>query len=321
MSESRPRVLIAEPKGFPPEAEAALAICADVRKEDLDRQGLLRRVPEADVLWVRLRHRVDREVISAGSRLIAVASPTTGTNHVDESALAERGIRLICLRGESAFLEDVRATAEHTIGLMLALLRRLPGAVSDVAAGNWNRDRFQGRELYGKTAGIIGIGRLGRRVASYLRAFDVTVIATDPRFGDDTEASGIPLYSLEELLQRSDLVSVHVPLTAATEGWFGEACFRWMKPGSWFINTSRGEVIDEAALLGALSTGHLSGAALDVLADERPEGMAHHPLVRYAATHDNLLITPHIGGATFESMKKTEVFLAARVCEFLLQRK
>jgi D-3-phosphoglycerate dehydrogenase len=94
-----------------------------------------------------------------------------------------------------------------------------------------------------------------------------------------------------------------------------------MKPGSWFINTSRGEVVNEDALLRALSTGHLSGAALDVLADERPEGMANHPLVRYAATHDNLMITPHIGGATLESMNKTEVFLARRVCEFLLHRK
>ncbi len=305
----RPRVLIAEGQGF---SEAALGIlqgAAEVTLGDLDRSGLLRAVPEADALWVRLRHRVDGEVLAAGARLRVLVTATTGLNHIDLEAAGGRGVRVLSLCGETDFLREVRATAEHTVGLLLALLRQTPAAVEHVREGGWNRDLFRGREVAGKTVGIVGYGRLGRMVGEYLRAMEATVVAADP----GVEGT-LPL---EELLRVADVVSLHARLTAETQGFFGRKEFGAMKPGAWFLNTARGELVDEAALLEALESGRLVGAALDVLAGEEAGGMGQHPLVRYARKRRNLLITPHLGGGTTESMEKTERFLAEKLVALL----
>ncbi len=310
------KVVVAEGGGFNPEALALLRRHADVHvAASADRRDLLAAVGDADVLWVRLRHRVDAEVMEAAPRLTVIVSPTTGLNHIDLAEAARRGIRVLSLRGETDFLNDVRATAEHTLALMLALLRHVPAAVAHVRDGGWDRDRFKGRELHGKTVGVVGCGRLGRIVARYLAAFDVRVLGTDPALRGDDAGPHVTLTSLEELLARADIVTLHVNLDERTRGFFGRPQFAAMKRGAWFVNTARGELVDEQALLDALRSGRLAGAALDTLADERPAGMAEHPLVAYARTHDNVLITPHIGGCTAESMEKTELFLATRLCE------
>jgi D-3-phosphoglycerate dehydrogenase / 2-oxoglutarate reductase len=170
--------------------------------------------------------------------------------------------------------------------------------------------------LHGKTAGVVGYGRIGRMVADYLRAFGMRVLAADPVV-NRAPAPGVEMTSLEDLLERADLVTLHVSLTERTNGFFGKREFAAMKSGAWFINTSRGELIDESALLDALGSGRIAGAALDVLCDERSSGMNDHPLVAYARTHENLLITPHVGGCTLESMQHTEEFLAEKVVRFL----
>jgi D-3-phosphoglycerate dehydrogenase len=200
---------------------------------------------------------------------------------------------------------------------MLTLLRHLPAAVTHVHDGGWDRDQFKGHELHEKTVGVVGYGRLGRIVARYVRAFDARVLVTDPHVGASALDPGIVLVTLEELLQEADLVTLHVNLCDATYGFFGPAQFTAMKPGSWFINTSRGELVDEQALLAALRSGHIAGAAVDVLAAERSAGMGSHPLVVYARENENLIITPHIGGCTVESMAKTESFLAERLLSLL----
>jgi D-3-phosphoglycerate dehydrogenase len=161
----------------------------------------------------------------------------------------------------------------------------------------------------GKKIGVVGYGRLGRMVGEYLRALGATVVAADPG------AAGT--LSLEELLRVADVVSLHASLTAETRGLFGRREFAAMKPGAWFLNTARGELVDEAALLEALESGRLAGAALDVLAGEDAGGMGQHPLVRYAREYRNLLITPHLGGCTTESMEKTERFLAEKLVALL----
>lgn len=310
-------ILIAESAGFPAAAADKLRGIAQMRFAELGRAELLRAVRQADVLWVRLRNHIDAEVMAAAPHLKLIASPTTGLTHIDLAEAERRGIQVLSLYGETDFLKDVRATAEHTLGLILSLMRHTANASAQVRQGEWNRDLYRGSELYGKTAGIIGYGRLGRIVARYLRAFEMRVLACDPNIDLATVEDGVELTSLRKVLRQSDVVSLHVNLCEKTKGFFGAMEFGAMKPGSWFINTSRGELIDEAALLHAMNAGRVRGAALDVLSQEDARGMENHPLVQYAQTHHNLLITPHIGGCTLESMEKTEVFLAEKLAQTL----
>jgi D-3-phosphoglycerate dehydrogenase / 2-oxoglutarate reductase len=313
----QPTILVTESLNFSDAAAERLRSAARVVLSDLDRQGLLSAVGEAEVLWVRLRHRIDREVMNAAPRLRIIATPTTGLNHIDLQEADRRGIEVISLRGETSFLDQIHATAEHTLALILALLRHVPAARNHAAEGGWNRDLFRGRELHGKTAGVVGYGRVGRMVAGYLQALGMKVLATDTNLSRRPVDARINMVPLAELLAKADLVTLHVALTEETQGFFGQNEFMQMKSGSWFINTSRGELVDEGALMGALLNGRLSGAAVDVLSGERSSGMNAHPLVAYARSHDNLLITPHIGGCTAESMEKTEEFLADKVVTLL----
>ena len=311
----RKRILVAESRGFSPQAAAILRELGEVTLADLNRAELERAIGGAEVLWVRLRHCTDEALLRLAPDLEAIATPTTGLNHIDTAAVARRGIRLVSLRGETAFLRDVRATAEHTIGLILALLRHIPAAAAHTADGGWDRDRFQGTEIYGKTAGIVGYGRLGRIVARYLLAFGARVLAADPKAAD--VESGVERMELDELLREADIVSLHVNLCEETRGFFGRREFARMKPGSILINTARGELVDEAALAEALRAGRLAGAALDVVSGEHLASPQRAGAIAALAALPNVLITPHIGGCTVESMEKTEIFLARQVVELL----
>ncbi|MFK8115164.1 MAG: NAD(P)-dependent oxidoreductase [Rubripirellula sp.] len=308
-----PRLLISECDRFTAAAADRLRELAEVTLADLDRDALLNALEDVEILWIRLRHQIDREVFEHAPKLRFICSPTTGLNHIDLQEADRRGIQVISLRGEYDFLKEIRATAEHTIGLMLSLLRNVPAAIEHVRQGGWDRDPFCGRELHESTIGVVGYGRLGSLVAKYAKAFDAIVIATDPHV-NIPDVRQVPL---QTLLAEADIVTIHVNLCDATAGILDREAIERMKPGALLINTSRGELIDESALLDALESGRLRGAALDVLADERSSGMQHHRLVAYARENDNLLITPHIGGCTTESMAKTEIFLTEKLCAAL----
>jgi D-3-phosphoglycerate dehydrogenase len=302
------QIVVAESSAFAPPAAVHLASLGEVTWGDFDRQGLVASLRDADVLWVRLRHQIDEEVMHAAPRLRWIATPTTGLNHIDLDAAARRGIGVLSLRGQVEFLSNVRATAELTMALMLALLRRLPEAIAHTRAGEWNRDLFRGSELYRRTVGIVGYGRLGRIVGRYLQAFGARVLGTDRR---PVEVDpGIEMVDMAELLEQSDVVSLHVDLVPENVGFFNASCFRRMKQGSFLVNTARGELICEQALLAALRSGRLAGAALDVRTEEWAKDKGAHPLVRYARKHAHLLLTPHIGGLTGESLSQAETFLA-----------
>lgn len=309
----RPKILVTESDGFSDRAIDLLRQSGDVVLADLDRDALLSAVRDTDILWVRLRHRIDTEVMAAATRLKIIVTATTGLNHIDVQEAERRGIRVLSLRGETEFLKDIRATAEHTLALILAVMRSLPAAAAHASAGGWNRDLFKGRELYGKTVGIIGYGRLGRIVARCLKGFETRILVTDPNVDAGTVEPWAVYASLTDLLRDADIVTLHVNLSDETRGFFGPHQFAAMKKGAWFINTARGELVDESALLESLARGWLAGAALDVLSDEYSVGMGNHPLIVYAREHNNLIITPHIGGCTVESMTKTELFLAERL--------
>lgn len=315
------RILLTESRRFAPEALELLRSVGEVQLGDLDRPALLREAAQADILWVRLRHHIDAEVMAAAPRLRVIVTATTGLNHINLEEAEARGITVLSLRGESDFLSSIRSTAEHTLVLALALVRHLPEAVCHAREGGWNRDRFWGNELYGKTAGVVGYGRLGRIVARYFHALGMRILAADPHVPPNAFAPEVIQTPLDKLLPESDLVTLHVNLVRETTGLLGRREFGLMKPGAWFINTARGELIDESALLDGLRARHLAGAALDVITGEHAGGMDQHPLTQYARQHSNLLITPHIGGCAYESVEKTEIFMARKVLNWLRQRK
>jgi D-3-phosphoglycerate dehydrogenase len=310
-------VLIAESEGFSEDAVAQLQRVAEVTTADLSRERLLESLPDVEILWVRLRTPIDREVLERGARLRAIVTATTGLDHVDLEACKERGVEVFSLRGERDFLKDILATAEHTVLLMLAWLRRLPAATSHVVEGGWDRDLFRGGELRGRTVGVLGYGRLGTLVARLLVAFGAEVLTSDPEVNADQVEAPVTWVPPDVLLSRSAIVSLHVPLDATTRHLIDRAAIDKMRPDALLVNTSRGDVVDELALLEALKGNTLGGYATDVLHGERATGMAHHPLVELAASDTRVLVTPHIGGATWESTHKTEEVLAARVAAWI----
>jgi len=307
-------ILIAEPKNFSVKALERLSALGQITCRATDQKMIRQALSEYDVIWVRLGLTVRATDISASTRCRYIITATTGLNHLDLDALNMAGIEVLSLQGHTAFLESITATAEHTIGLLLALLRNIPAAHKSVLQGQWDRDLFKGHEVSSKTIGIIGYGRLGKIVAFYCTALRMRVLIYDPYVSKVAEGCNL-LQSLDELLDSVDYITIHVPLNEETEGFFDDRFFSMIRQGTYFINTSRGELIDEAVLLSALESGRLAGAALDVICSEEFFSWKN-PLVRYAEKHDNLLLTPHIGGCTWESMSKCEVFMA----EMLLRR-
>jgi D-3-phosphoglycerate dehydrogenase len=310
-------LIITEPSDFSSKAQAILQEHARITLGPLTRTELKNKIEDADILFIRLGHHFDKDMLQNAPKLRYIVTPTTGLNHVDTDYCQENNITIISLRGEVDFLRNIYATAEHCWGLLLALIRHTPQAIQSCAQGFWNREQFKGTELSGKTIGIIGYGRLGKIVARYARAFDMTVIVSDPYARDDHHH--VTFTDLPTLARQSDIISVHASYTDETHALLNQSFFSQIKPGAYFINTARGEIVDESALLSALEKGTLAGAALDVLENEH-EIIAHQPskrLTEYTKKYGNLILTPHIGGATYESMHKTEEFVARKLIEHL----
>ncbi len=310
------RILNLEPKGYCDEARMLLEGLGEVMNGPLSREALLDSLADYDILIVRLAHQIDKEVLDAGPRLKVIVSATTGLDHIDLKEAEARQIGVLSLQGEEEFLRNITATAEMTWALLLALMRRIPEAVRSVHAGEWNRDAFKGRDLAGKRLGIVGLGRVGRQVATFGSAFRMSVAAYDPgvTYWPPTVQRKL---SLGGLLRDTDVLSVHVNLHPGTVGLIGRQELSWLPKGSVLLNTSRGDVVDDEALVEALTSGHLHGAAIDVVPQERREDKRRTSrLIAYSAAHANLLITPHVAGATHEAMRKTEVFMAHKLLDF-----
>jgi D-3-phosphoglycerate dehydrogenase len=275
-------------------------------------------VEGVDALIVRVGLRVTRQVLDNTDRLKAVASATTGLDHIDLRAAEDRGVAVVSLQGETEFLGSIPASAEHTWSLLLSLSRRVPWAFDDVRQGGWDRDRFRGRDLRGMPLGIVGLGRVGKKVARFGLAFEMPVLAYDP-YVDDGWVEGVERCdALDDLLSKSRVLSLHVPLNDETSSLIDEPRLRLLPRGAWIVNTSRGAIIDENALVRLLRENHLAGAAIDVLCEEQPaERREQSPIVQYVQQHENLLLTPHLAGATFESMQQTEVFIAEKLRRLL----
>jgi len=270
-----------------------------------DREEVLH---EVDLCFAPLGYYFSAGKMDNCPRLKAIATNTTGVPHIDMDAARVRGIKVFSLQEETEFLSTITPTAEHTIGLLLALLRRSPWAHNAVLAGEWNRRPFGAPRMLSRLSlGLIGCGRLGSMAGRYGLAFGMEVAFYDPYL--PVPPMGMArCNTLEELVSSADVVSLHVHANAATHKMINRDLFLKFKPGSYLVNTARGELVDEAALLEMLTNGRLAGAALDVLDGEFTPGfqVAAHPLAAYARDHDNLLLTPHIGGSTVDAWRETE---------------
>lgn len=308
------KIVIAEPEDFPPQALAELCRLGEVRCGPYTPKALQEALQDADILIVRLAHRIDQTLLAEASALKVIVTSTTGLNHIDDSYASSRGINILSLRGEVDFLKTISPTADLTFGLYLSLLRHIPAAVTHVKQGLWDRNLFRGRDLAGLTLGLYGYGRIAQKLERMAEAFGMTVLAYDIRH--DLAVMSAEIVSEDTLLSRSDIVSLHVLHNHDNTGLFSAQHFARMKRGAYFVNTARGELVDEVALLAVLQSGHLAGAALDVLTLENvelPRDFAKDPLIQYARSHDNLIITPHIGGATTDSMARVESFMVHKL--------
>jgi len=292
---------------------------AEVISLSPNEEALRAQLPRSDGYINSLKIRVTRELLSLAPDLRVIVSPSTGSDHLDLVAMKEKGIDYLSLKGEEEFLRSVTATSEMTWALLLATVRRLPWSFAAAQGGNWARDQFRGHQLSGKTLGIVGYGRLGRITADYGKAFRMRVLATDPK--KMTPDEGVTMVPFDQLLYESDVISIHVHLDDCTRHMFDRAAFDAMKPNAIILNTSRGAVIDEEALLEALTNRKIGGAGLDVIHGEWRSDLENHPLIAYSRSHENVVISPHTGGVTYESQRAGMNKVISKLRNYLLQRK
>ncbi|MHB1171455.1 MAG: phosphoglycerate dehydrogenase [Lacisediminihabitans sp.] len=298
---AKPIVLIAEE--LSPATVEALGPDFDIRSVDgTDRPALLSALAEANAILIRSATQVDAEAIAAGKNLKVVARAGVGLDNVDIKAATEAGVMVV-----NAPTSNVVSAAELAIGHLLSLARFIPDANQSAKAGEWKRSKFTGVELFEKTIGIVGLGRIGTLVAQRLAGFGATLVAYDP-YVTPTRAQqlGVQLATLDELIQQSDFITIHIPKTPETTGLFGAEQFAKAKNSLRIVNCSRGGIIDEDALYEALKSGHIAGAALDVFVHEPPTGSKLLEL-------DNIILTPHLGASTDEAQEKAGVSVARSV--------
>ncbi|MBA8991613.1 D-3-phosphoglycerate dehydrogenase [Curtobacterium pusillum] len=297
----KPVVLIAEE--LSPATVDALGPDFEIRNVDgTDRPALLASLADAHAILVRSATKVDAEAIAAAPNLKVVARAGVGLDNVDIKAATSAGVMVV-----NAPTSNIISAAELTVGHILSLARHIPAAHASLAAGTWKRSAYTGVELYEKTVGIIGLGRIGALITQRLQAFGVQVIAYDPYVTTArAQQLGVELVSLEDLLKRSDFITIHMPKTPETVGMISDDQFALMKPTAFVVNVARGGLIDEDALHRALTSNTIAGAGLDVFVSEPPKDS---PLVSLP----NVVVTPHLGASTDEAQEKAGVSVAKSV--------
>ncbi|MGD8605094.1 MAG: hydroxyacid dehydrogenase [Anaerolineales bacterium] len=262
----------------------------------------LEQIDQYDAMLIRSATKVDAELITRAAQLKVIGRAGVGVDNIDLKAAEKHGLVVV-----NAPQAASQAVAEHALGLMLALARKIPSAAASMKAGRWEKKRFKGVELQGRVLGILGVGRIGTLLAEKASALGMQSVGYDAYLSEaEIEERGVQPVSILDLLTRSDFVSVHVPLTDSTRGLIGPDELAQMKPGAYIISTARGGVVDEAALLQALERGELTGAALDVFQREPP---VDSPLVG----HESVICTPHIAAQTEEAQRRAAIDVAEEV--------
>jgi len=289
--------------GLEENGQAILRECAEVaNRGGISADELLQIIGDYDALIVRGRTKVTPAVLAAGARLKVVGRAGVGVDNIDLQAAGEKKVTVV-----NSPIATTLAVAELTFGLMLAVVREIPRADAAMKNNQWLKKELEGVELFGKTLGVIGYGRIGAEVAKRATAFGMQIVAYDPLISAETiRERGAEPVSLDDLFARADLITLHIPLTAETRGMLNQAAFEKMKKGVRIVCAARGGVIDETALLAALESGKVAAAGLDVFANE-PPGLT--PLVN----HPRVVATPHIGAQTVEAQQRAAADIASEV--------
>jgi len=292
--------------GIDSSAIAVLRKSHDVDIRELDADGLLAAIPTYHALIVRGRTMVTKDVLARGTHLKVVGRAGVGVDNIDVEAATARKIAVV-----NAPTSSTVSVAELAIGHMVSLLRHLPEADRSVKAGKWEKGKLEGRELFGKTLGLLGSGRIGAEVAKRAQAFGMPVIAYDPYLSPATaDHLGIRLVEKERLFREADVLSIHAALTAETRSLVGAVELASMKRDAILVNCARGEIVDESALAEALRSGTIAGAALDVFGKEPPVGS---PIIGVT----NAVFTPHLGASTIEAQGRAGAIVAEQVMKVL----
>ncbi len=269
-------------------------------------EDLIEMISDADGVMVRSKPKLTKDVLEHAKKLKVIGRAGVGVDNIDIDYATKRGVIVV-----NAPEASTATVAEHAFGMILGLARKIPQAVANVKSGRWDKKKFMGTELRGKTLGVIGIGRIGSRVAEIGKAFGMEVIAYDPYISAEMAAKkGIDLQDFDELLARSDFVTLHIPRTEKTTGLIGKKALEKMKPTAYIVSCARGGIVDETSLYNALEAGTIAGAALDVFEKEPPEGS---PLLDL----ENIITTPHLGASTQEAQENASVTAAKDVLAVL----
>jgi len=298
---AKPIVLIAEE--LSPATVEALGPDFEVRNVDgTDRAALLAALADASAVLIRSATQMDAEAIAAAPQLKVIARAGVGLDNVDVKSATTAGVMVV-----NAPTSNIISAAELTVGHILSLARHIPAAHGALAQGQWKRSKYTGTELYEKTIGIIGLGRIGALITARMQAFGTNVVAYDPYVtAARAQQLGVTLLSLEELLAQSDFITIHMPKTPETTGMISTEQLGLMKPSAFIVNVARGGLIDEDALYAALTSGRIAGAGLDVFVSEPP---TESPLLAL----ENVIVTPHLGASTDEAQEKAGVSVAKSV--------
>lgn len=272
-------------------------------------------ISQFDGLFPNAKMRIDEKLLKSAENLKVISIPAMGTDNIDLLYCKQKGIEVFSLSDAKELMIGIPSTAEFTLALMLSLLKNLYHSTRSVLVDSkWITSDFRGYDLKGKTVGIIGYGVVGQNVAKLLSSFDVNLLVHDPFI--ESKIQGISFTSMEELLKNSDIVTVHVPFSLETKNLIDSDQFGMMQD-TIFINASRGEVINENALVEALENKCVKSAGLDVLSNESNLDFSSNPLINYARLHDNLIITPHCAGSSNDALKQTFLFSAKKLINYL----
>lgn len=317
MKTIKPKVLVTVPVDHIKETRNVLENIGDViYLKYPSKEELLNVIPECDALFPNVRLMIDRTIVDKARRLRVISTPSIGTDHIDLSCCKSRGIDVLSLAEDHEIMKEIPSTSEYAFGLMMNLVKSMPWAYQSVLEGGWSDVKFKGRDLKGRNLGIVGAGRIGSRLVRLALAFEMNVFIND--ILDKSEIVGAKQVGVDELLSRSEIISLHIPLNEMNESLVNKSWFDKMN-GVYFINTSRGAVINENDLVAALESGKVKAAALDVLCGETTGNISDNILVQYAKTHTNVMITPHCAGKATDGQIVTFTHAARKLIKYFDQ--
>ncbi len=319
---SESKILVLESWNFPQESIDRLKDYGEVFLDQNDKSNkkeyILKINP--DVIFIGLGIELLRKDLEFLKNLKVIITPTTGLNHIDLAACENFNIKVISLKGEVEFLSSITSTAEHAWLLILALLKDFKKDINKVISNEWNRSEINTIEIKDKTIGIIGFGRLGKILREYASSFHSKCLIYDVDPSQTAKIQEGERSDFESLLKKSDIICLMANYTEENSKMISKREFGLMKQNVFFVNTSRGELVDEPALLDHLKSGKIAGAALDVLDNDSSwseKSPFDHPLIEYAKINNNLIITSHVGGNSKEALWKTRSFVVNRFIEYL----